>query len=310
VYWGADARKDLLVGLSDGRVKLYTNAGTDEEPTYDGGVFLRVGPFGGKADIDVGARATPTAVDWNDDGMKDLAIGAYDGRIHLFLNTGSDTLPDFQSETFAQDFGTDLEVPSDRSSPHVADLDGDGEKDLLTGNTNGEILVYPNTGTDASPSFTGYWRVYAGGVPIDLPDAARSRPFVCDWDDDGLDDILAGGADGLVRLYLGLGPWVGVQGDTDRGGWAPRLLPARPNPFALTTSISFELRARARVEISVYDIAGRHVSRLTDREFGAGKHEVAWHGRRDSGDRLPAGVYLVRMATRAGSELRKIVLVR
>ena len=310
MYWGADARKDLLVGLSDGRAKLYTNVGTDESPAFDGGVFLRVGPFGGKADIDVGSRATPTVADWNSDGMKDLVFGAYDGRIHLFLNTGSDTLPDFQTETFAQDFGINLDVPSDRSSPHAFDLDDDGMKDLLSGNTNGELVVYTNTGTDESPSFEGHWYVSSDGAPIDLPDAARSRPFIGDWDNDGFDDILVGGGDGLVRLYLGLGPWVGIADETEEADRSARLLAACPNPFGPSAVIGFELPARARVDLSVYDVSGRLVSRLAEGEFGAGMHKVAWHGRDESGERLPAGVYFVRMETQRRSTLRKIVLVR
>ena len=310
MYWGADGRKDLLLGLSDGRVKLYTNTGTDEAPAFDGGVFLRVGPFGGKADIDVGARATATVVDWNSDGMKDLAVGAYDGRIHLFLNSGSDTLPDFQDETFAQDLGVDLDVPTARSSPHVVDLDGDGAKDVLSGNTNGEILVYTNTGTDASPAFGGYWYADSDGAPIDLPDYARSRPFVFDWDDDGTDDILVGGGDGLVRLYIGRGPWVHVQSAPEEVASAARLLPARPNPFRGDAVIAFELERPARVSLSVHDVSGRAVATLAEGEFGRGPHEVSWNGLAADGRTLPAGVYLVRMTAGGSSLTRKMTLVR
>jgi hypothetical protein len=209
VYWDADGRKDLLVGQADGTVKIFLNTGTDLDPTFDAGTFLKVGPSGAKANIDVEIRATSTVVDWDNDDLKDLAVGAYDGKIHLFINEGTDTEPDFLAETFAQEDGLDLVVPPlaptfGRSSPVIMDLDGDGKKDILTGNTDGQLLLYINTGTDAAPIFSGYSFVESDGTPIDLFGSARSRPFVCDWTGDGYLDALVGAGDGKVYLYQGI----------------------------------------------------------------------------------------------------------
>jgi WD40 repeat protein len=204
VYWDEDGRKDLLVGLADGTVKIYLNTGTDASPTFDAGTMLQVGPSGSEVNIDVGSRANPVAVDWNNDGLKDLAVGALDGKLHLFLNSGTDPAPDFLAQTFAQNGGSDLVVPSSRLSPYIGDLDGDGNKDLLAGNTNGQLLLYSNTGTDAAPSFSGYLLVDSDGVAIDLLGYSRSRPFVCDWTGDGYLDVLIGAADGQVHLYEGV----------------------------------------------------------------------------------------------------------
>jgi hypothetical protein len=216
VYWDADDRKDLLIGQADGKIKLFLNVGTDDAPMFDSGAFVQVGEPGLKTDIDVGGRATPSTVDWNNDGRKDLVSGAYDGKIRIFLNEGTDTEPDFRSQLFAQADGADLVVPSNRSSPFVGDLDDDGRKDLLTGNTNGQLLFYRNIGTDAEPGFSGYSYIEADDVPIDLPGTPRSRPFVCDWNDDGLLDVLIGSDDGRVHLYLGhCVTDVDDDGDTD-----------------------------------------------------------------------------------------------
>jgi len=165
----------------------------------------------GGTDIDVGSRATPTIVDWNSDGKKDLVVGALDGKVYIFINEGTDTEPDFNSQTLAQNSGVDLIVPSSRSSPHVLDTDGDGKKDLLVGNTNGQLLLYTNTGTDEAPSFSGYTAVESEGNPIDLS-ATRSRPFVADWTGDGMMDVLIGVSDGKVYLYQN------VLGDMDCTG--------------------------------------------------------------------------------------------
>ena len=203
VYWDADDRKDLLVGHTDGFIILFLNVGTDAAPTFDGGTYLQVGEPGSKTDIDVGGRPTPSVADWNNDGKKDLISGELNGKVRVYLNEGTDTEPDFRSVVYAQEDGATLYVAGYRCSPVVLDLDNDGKKDILAGNTYGHLLFYPNVGTDAAPSFSGYEHVLADGVTIDLADAARSRPSVCDWTGDGLLDVLIGAADGKVHLYQG-----------------------------------------------------------------------------------------------------------
>jgi hypothetical protein len=203
VYWDEDNRKDLLVGNTDGRVMIFLNIGTDDAPTFDGGTFLQVGEPGFKVDIDVGQRPTPSAVDWNSDCRKDLVVGAWDGMIRFFINEGTNSAPDFREEQLVQEDGADLIVPTTRASPFVRDLDEDGRKDLLVGNTEGQLLFYRNIGTDPEPTFSGYTLITSDGVPINLEGEPRSRPFVCDWTDDGLLDVLVGAGDGKVRLYQG-----------------------------------------------------------------------------------------------------------
>jgi hypothetical protein len=214
VYWDADARKDLLVGHADGKVKLYLNVGTDAAPTFDAGTFLQVGQPGAKVTMSVVGRATPEVVDWNNDGRRDLVVGALDGRIHVFINQGADSAPDFRSDTLVLVSGVTLTVPAQRSCPIVRDLNGDGRKDILTGNTEGELLLYANVGTDDAPVFSGYAAVTAGGVAINLASTPRSRPFVCDWSGDGPPDVLIGSGDGTVRLYES----AFVPGDTNCDG--------------------------------------------------------------------------------------------
>jgi len=216
--WNADERKDLLVGLGDGTVKIYLNTGTDESPMFDAGTTVLVAVPG--APLAVGDRATPTFVDWNSDGMNDLVVGGLDGKIHIYLNCGCAwPVPAFYYSypwgDLAQQDGADLVVPSARSSPVVLDLDGDGKKDLLTGNTEGELLLYINVGTDAEPKFSGYLRVESGGVPINFAGTPRSRPFVCDWTGDGYLDVLVGAGDGKVHLYQSKGQVGDIDKDYD-----------------------------------------------------------------------------------------------
>jgi len=196
VYWDDDGKKDLLVGQAMGTVSLFRNVGTDDAPDFDAGTTLQVGPTGSKVNINVTARATPTVVDWNDDGKRDLVVGSYDGKLRVFLNEGEHYAPDFQATLFVtQPGGGQLVVPGSRSSPDVRDLNGDGVADILTGNTNGQLLRYDG------PDFGSYVAVEAAGIPIDLAGMPRSRPFVCHWRDDPFPDVLIGAGDGFVHLY-------------------------------------------------------------------------------------------------------------
>ena len=217
--WDRDGRKDLLVGLADGTVKVFLNVNTDADPVFDVGANAQVGPPGAKADIDVGARATIDVGDWNNDGRDDLVLGALDGKVRVYLDQADAGPPDFLAASIVADGTGELVVPDGRSSVAVSDVDGDGRKDLLVGNTYGQLMVYLNVGSDAAPRFDGWRPLRANGQAIVLP-TSRSRPFVHDVDNDGNLDVLVGGTDGFVRLFAGQPQGSSAAGGSVSGGAA------------------------------------------------------------------------------------------
>jgi flagellar hook assembly protein FlgD len=52
-----------------------------------------------------------------------------------------------------------------------------------------------------------------------------------------------------------------------------------------------------RVQINIYDVAGRRVRALADRVFPAGEQELRWDGTDDAGNKVGRGVYFVRSST-------------
>jgi hypothetical protein len=223
VDWNNDGKLDLLAGLGDGTVKIFLNigtttcgvydpktklkTGTTTNPLFDNGTLLTAGPAGSKTTLDVGDRATPSFVDWNNDGKRDLIVGNLNGFVTLFLNQGADAAPDFLAGQFVQAGGVNLNIAEGRSSPVVVDADGDGRKDLIIGETNGKLYFYRNVGADAAPVFGAATTLLVKGVVITLPGSApRSRPFVCDYNHDGRLDVLVGESDGKVYLFTSMSP--------------------------------------------------------------------------------------------------------
>lgn len=108
---------------------------------------------------------------------------------------------------------------------------------------------------------------------------------------------------GLEVLY---GP---VSVTTPR--WAPlvtSLSGVQPNPFRGSTQVRFSLAAPSRARLTLYDIAGRLVATIQDRELPAGEHAVEWNGRSASG-RMASGIYFLRFEAGDRKETERIVLL-
>jgi membrane-bound inhibitor of C-type lysozyme len=81
----------------------------------------------------------------------------------------------------------------------------------------------------------------------------------------------------------------------------------RPNPFHTETVLRFALAQAQDVTVTVQNVNGQIVS--TKHTFAnSGLNTMAWKGQSDTGARLAAGVYFVRLRTETGSVVRKVVL--
>jgi hypothetical protein len=83
-----------------------------------------------------------------------------------------------------------------------------------------------------------------------------------------------------------------------------------PNPFNAQTVIEFQLSEPARVNLAVYDIAGRKVADLAGEDYTSGQHLLTWDGTDNTGKSVSSGIYLYKMKAGDLIETRKMLLMK
>jgi len=83
-----------------------------------------------------------------------------------------------------------------------------------------------------------------------------------------------------------------------------------PNPADQRVTIRYALPRRGRVDLRVYDLAGRLVRQLSSETMDASEHVTVWDGRGKDGARVSAGVYMVRLSTPDGVATAKTLMLR
>lgn len=83
-----------------------------------------------------------------------------------------------------------------------------------------------------------------------------------------------------------------------------------PNPFNGSTRMRYRVDAAQRVQLAVYDLLGRPVRSLSNRDTLPGTYELTWDGRDEAGRSVAAGVYWIYMTTESHRWARKVVLLK
>ena len=211
-----DGDLDLVCGEFLDRLTYFENIGTRTAPRYAKGRFLQHDGNTIRMDLEM---LQVTAIDWDKDGDVDLIVGQEDGRVALLENTGvvHKKMPDFLPPVFFQQEPDRVKVGV-LPTPVSVDWDGDGDEDLISGNTAGNICFVENLDGGNPPQWLPPVPLAADGKIIHIqagPNGSIQGPAeakwgytvlnVADWDQDGLPDIVVNSIWGEVLWYRNIG---------------------------------------------------------------------------------------------------------
>ena len=213
-----DGDLDLLCGEFLDGFTYFENTGTRRDPDYAAGRRLKSGGRPLTMDLEM---ITPTAIDWDRDGDQDLIVGDEDGRVAFIEHTGKveNGLPVFRSPRYFRQEADEVKFGA-LATPVGFDWDGDGDTDILSGNTAGYIGFIENLsgpGVEA-PKWAAPRHLKADGKTIRIqagPNGSIQGPCeakwgytalsVADWDHDGLPDLVVNSIWGKVHWYRNTG---------------------------------------------------------------------------------------------------------
>ena len=83
-----------------------------------------------------------------------------------------------------------------------------------------------------------------------------------------------------------------------------------PNPFNPSTTISFDLPSKSSVTLSIFNITGRKVATIVERQLPAGHHKFEWNGLDYSGHETASGIYFYKLESENFRAVKKMILLR
>lgn len=213
----------------------------------------------------------------------------------------------------------------------MADVDGDGLPDVIAPTNKGFIYAFNLRGELCS------------GFPLQAENVYvvtgfESSPTVADIDGDGDTEIFAGSLNRRVYgwdtpgIWDSDNVWLTYKGNAQRTGgqlygYRPtsikeNLSPEQfylyqnyPNPFNPSTIIKFSIpafvetssqnRSDHGTSLRVYDILGKEIATLINKEMQPGIYEIKFDG-----SSLPSGIYFYRLTSGGYSETKKMIYLR
>jgi hypothetical protein len=212
------------------------------------------------------------------------------------------------------------------SSPVIADVDGDGQKEIIVAATDGVLYGFNADGTGiANFPVPLYGTLTTSSVAVGDIDGDNDLEFAVGLRQ-GFDNLvvidfkqesaLQGwdwrmyGHD-ITRSHRWFDWFVGIPEEDEQAlPLVFGLSQNYPNPFNPDTKIMYSLSEGSYVRMTVYNILGQEVTWLVDGYENAGRYEVTWDGRSESGRSVASGIYFYKLETDKKSAVKRMLLMK
>lgn len=288
-----DGDLDVVIGDRSGKLFYGENtAGAGNEAAFGQLVFEWQG-------IDAGQFSKPFITDLDRDGLNDLLVGGFDGRIRFYRNIGTAQAAVFNPDPNAE--GNMLQLGGiNTNSPGISTghpapwvVQNPEYTLVLAGNRIGQVKAY-RFGVDSA--YTEPFTLLAEQIS-GLDVGGFANPGFADFDGDGKLELVVGTQRGGANFFR-----TNLNPDATTALFpAPQpsfAFSAAPNPTSSFITVS-GWPAGAATEISLLDVTGR----VLRKEALAARTQVQW----EVGNYVP-GVYIVRLTGAGGVASRKVVV--
>lgn len=142
----------------------------------------------------------------------------------------------------------------------------------------------------AHPVEHGYFQQVASTIKVSVSDE-----YIFSYDRNGGVYVLAG-KEGTTSINQLIDPKIQFE--------------CNPNPFSVTTQISFYNIKKSYVDLRIFDQSGKLVNFIFKDELTVGEFIFNWDGTDATGNRLPAGIYFCQLKTPNGIVTKKLVRLK
>jgi len=237
-----DNKDELLIGCQNGKLLYLENTSVNpQSPNYE---LINTNYF----NIDIGSFSTPQIIDLNEDGLLDLVIGAKDGKLYYFENTGTLNNPYFSNIPTNNKLGNVLVNDTINSNfgyskPFFFRINNSIR--LFVGSQSGKIFYYSNIENNLSGNFD---LINPNLIPDNL--GAYTSITLKDLTNDSYPEAIIGNEAGGLNYFKGVRPWgVGIESVDNKN---PII---SPNPCKWNFSIS-----NANIEkVEIFNIEGQKI---------------------------------------------------
>jgi hypothetical protein len=162
--------------------------------------------------------------------------------------------------------------------------------------------------------YPNYYLIYLDGVLVDTVQPWYEEQFDNDYQYqfEGLIDgqIYTAGIQAVYHIgkseivTIEFSPTVGIEENSK----AFPLLNIYPNPVTSQASITYAVYEEGPVNIEIFDVMGKKVKTLLNKNVTTGEHKISWDCRNDNGVKLVPGIYLCTLKTAQHASTRRIVV--